>query len=275
MPQIEPGDPSLKALEGLHLWHGPMSSCSQRVRIVLSELGRSYDSHVVNLGKDEHASEAYQRIHPNGLVPALVEDGKLFIESIDIIRHLAAGHADLADAGETELLDMADAAQKDLKLLSFEFLFRVRPAPPPAQAEAFQATHQNDWLRQFRKDFADGFDPDRIDAAIARTDAGFLHLDQLLSDGRTYLSGERFSISDVAWMPNVHRMRLMDWPFERMPHLAAWFDRVSERPSYKEALLAWQNESEAGAFAAYTAKRRAEGTDVRSFPYFTDGKISR
>jgi len=265
MPEIEPKDLSLKTLSGLHLWHAPMSSCSQRVRIVLAETGQSFESHPIDLGTDEHASEAYQAIHPKGLVPALVDDGHLFIESIDIIRHVAGDATELGKTASPEVLQMADDAQLDLKLLTFEFLFRALPPPPVGQAEAFQAAHHNDWLKQFRKDFAAGFDPARIDAAVRRTDAGFKVLNDLLSDGRRYLSGGVFTLSDVAWMPNVHRFNLMGWPFDRTPHLHTWFDRVSQRPSYSSALLAWQNEHAANAFSGYTKKRRAGGTDIRTF----------
>lgn len=267
MPEIEPADVSLKTLKGLHLWHAPMSSCSQRVRIVLSETGQAFESHIINLEKDEHASAEYQAIHPKGLVPALVNNGRLFIESIDIIQHLADG---LDDGGSPDLLEKADAAQLDLKLLTFEFLFRSKASPPEEVVKTFQQNHQNDWLRQFRRDFAQGFDPQRINDAIARTDAGFKDLDNRLSDGRPYLAGEAFSLCDVAWMPNVHRFRLMDWPFERMPHLQDWFAHISQRPSYREGLMDWQGDGVAEVFAAYTKERRAAGTDVRSFPYFAD-----
>lgn len=137
MPRIDPQDPTLKDLQGLHLWHAPMSSCSQRVRIVLAETGQAFESHLIDLEKDEHASAAYQKIHPKGLVPALVDDGALIIESIDIIRHLARRNDALAATAKPELLEMADAAQLDLKLLTFEFLFRAAPPPPPEVAEAF------------------------------------------------------------------------------------------------------------------------------------------
>jgi len=124
MPEIEPKDSSLATLVGTHLWHAPMSSCSQRVRIVLAETNRGFESHLINLEKDEHASESYQAIHPKGLVPAIVEDGRLFIESIDIIQQIAGEQSPLANASSPELLKMADEAQLDLKLLTFEFLFR-------------------------------------------------------------------------------------------------------------------------------------------------------
>ena len=268
MPEIEPVDQSLKSLQGLHLWHAPMSSCSQRVRIVLSETGHPYVSHLVNLEKDEHASAAYQAIHPKGLVPALVDNGRLIIESIDIIRHIAGD--EMAGSGAPELLDMADAAQMDLKLLTFEFLFRSSPPPSKETADQFQASHRNEWLRQFRIDFANGFDSTRINDAIRRTDEGFRALEDVLSDGRPYLSGDSFTLCDIAWMPNVHRFRLMEWPFERTPHLSAWFERVSKRPSYQEALIEWQGAHIAPSFKDYTASRRTAGTDIRSFPHFAD-----
>lgn len=265
MPFIEPKDQSLKTLTGLHLWHAPMSSCSQRVRIVMEETGKTFESHLINLEKDEHATAAYQAIHPKGVVPALVDDGQLMIESIDIIQYLAGDGSDLLTHASPELLRLADEAQLDLKLLTFEFLFRAAPPPPPEAVEAFEAGHQNAWLKQFRRDFAAGFAPDRIDDGVRRTDEGFRHLDGLLSDGRPYLSGDTFSLSDIAWMPNFHRMDLMGWPYERTPHLRQWFARVSQRPSYRKALVDWEKQSVAEDSRAYTASRRAAGTDVRSF----------
>ncbi len=267
MPQIEPMDQALKSLSGIHLWHAPMSSCSQRVRIALAESGKEYESHLVDLEKNEHATPEYQRIHPKGLVPALVDDGRLYIESIDIIGHVAGGDSPLARTGSGRLLALADAAQPDLKLLTFEFLFRAGPPPSPEAADAFQMSHQNKSLRQFRIDFANGFDPCRLNDAIARTDEGFRYLDRLLSDGRACLEGLEFTLSDIAWMPNVHRFRLMDWPFERTPHLQAWFRRISERPSFRLALLDWQPAPVAETFEEYTRLRQAERTDVRSYPH--------
>jgi len=266
MPQIEPKDQSLKALAGLHLWHAPMSSCSQRVRIVLAETGRDYESHLVRLEQDDHASPEYQAIHPDGLVPAFVDDGRLFIESIDIIRQIAGDAGNLGASAAPDLLDLADAAQKDLKLLSFEYLFRSRPAPTSQQAGAFQAAHRNDWLKAFRRDFAAGFDPDRLNAAAARIDAGFRTLDNRLADGRAFLAGDGFTIADVAWMPNVHRFDLMGWPFARTPHLQDWFARVRQRPSYRTGLVDWEPDGVPGKFAAYTAERRAAGTDISALP---------
>jgi glutathione S-transferase len=268
MPQIEPQNEMLKSLKGLHLWHASMSSCSQRCRIVLAETEQDYESHLVDLAKGEHATPEYQRIHPKGLVPAFVDNGSLYIESIDIIQQIAGPDSPLLLAASGDLLLRADDAQIDLKTLSHEFLFRAHSPISAEDAEAFDKAHQNDWLRQFRRDFANGFDPDRLNQAAARTDAGFHYLDAQLADGRDWLDGDVFSLSDVAWMPNVHRFNLMDWPFENTPYLASWFERIKARPSYKKGLLNWQAESVASLFTTYTQTRQAQKTHIRSLPHF-------
>ena len=88
MPIIDTRRADIAALEGLHLWHAAMSNCSQRVRLVLEEKSLRWTSHSVNLFTFEHASADYQSIHPKGLVPALVHDGRTIIDSNDIIRYL-------------------------------------------------------------------------------------------------------------------------------------------------------------------------------------------
>lgn len=265
MPEIEPKDQSLKTLSGLHLWHAPMSSCSQRVRIVMAETGQTFDSHVVDLERGEHASEAYQAIHPKGVVPALVDDGNLVIESIDIIQHVAGADSPLMEGVSGEVLAKADAAQLDLKLLTFEFLFRGAPAKSDEVAQAFQRNHKNAWLTEFYRDFAAGFDRDRIQQAVIRTCDDFDFLDARLSDGRAFLAGDQMTLEDVAWMPNAHRFDLMGWPFERTPNLAQWFERMQTRESYKTGLVDWEHPGAIDMFKTYTAIRRAEGTDICSF----------
>lgn len=264
MPEIEPMDQSLKTLTGLHLWHAPMSSCSQRVRIVIAEVGKTFESHPVDLERGEHATEAYQAIHPKGVVPALVDDGHLIIESIDIIQHVS-GDGTLMRGVSPEILAKADAAQLDLKLLTFEFLFRGAPAKSDDVAQAFQRNHKNVWLTQFYRDFAIGFDRDRIEQAVARTRDYFDHLDARLNDGRVFLAGDAMTLEDVAWLPNAHRFNLMGWPFACTPHLAAWFARMQSRDSYRTALMDWENPSAIDMFKTYSAKRCKEGTDIRTF----------
>jgi glutathione S-transferase len=248
MPIVEPVDENLKELEGIHLWHAPLSSCSQRVRITLAEKGLGFISHLIDLHAGEHATEEYQRIHPNGLVPALVIDGELIIESVDIIKELErrfespslrAPGARL-DAEMQLAMKRANAAQPALKLLTFEFLFRAAPPPPKRNVIAFQNNHKNDALKKFHRDFAAGFKRDRIVSAAADAHSDFRFLDSQLSDGRPFLCGSSFSLADIAWLPNLHRFEIIGWPLARYPNLLQWSERVKERSSYRAGLMDWE-----------------------------------
>ena len=141
MPVIEAGRADLKDLKGIHLWHGGMSNCSQRCRITLAELGLEFESHLMNLQAGEHATEEFQQINPNGVVPVLVHDGTVIINSVDIIDYLdnTLGNATLRpahlDNAVSESLDHADKSQLALKYCTFEFFFQHGPR---ASEETFQ-----------------------------------------------------------------------------------------------------------------------------------------
>jgi len=70
------------------LYHNPVSTCSQKVRLVLAEKGLDYESHVIEWTKMEHLSDWYLKINPNGVVPAIVHDSNPVIDSSVIAEYL-------------------------------------------------------------------------------------------------------------------------------------------------------------------------------------------
>lgn len=271
MTIIESKNPKLKTLQGIHLWHAGLSSCSQRVRVALAELQQDFESHVLNLHAGEHASEEYQQIHPNGVVPALVHDGTLVIESTDILAYLdeALGEGQLTkganDKEVKDLLSRADTAQAALKVCTFEFLFSGGPQLPEDKFEAFIQSHQSDYLKQFHRDARAGLSRDRVHEAVTNVDGDFNFLEERLSDGREWLAGEVFTIADIAWMPNLHRMDLMRWPLDRYPRLKAWFERASARDSYKNALEAWEPQPLFDIALPVLDRRRESGDGIENY----------
>lgn len=274
-----PSDNSkLKSLWGIHLWHSDMSSCSQRVRIALAEKGLEYTSHIINLHKGENASEAYQSIHPQGLVPAMVIDGVLYIESIDLIDEIdCRGGKPLLRPSDTKalsemdvLMRRADQAQLALKLLTFEFLFSAAPPPSKEAFDAFQKNHKNEYLKKFFRDFTKGFSRDRLKKAVCESDDDFIVLEKYLSDGRQFLVGDSFSLADIAWMPNFHRFALLGWPFKNYPRLNEWFDRVKMRRSFQTGLLDWEPKAFIDLVGPTIIARQKAGDGVAS--YIKDAK---
>ena len=75
------------------LYNAPQSTCSQKVRMTLAEKGfpeRGVDwvDHHVDLGKFEQLDPEYLKLNPNGVVPTLVHDGAVLIESSAIVEYL-------------------------------------------------------------------------------------------------------------------------------------------------------------------------------------------
>ena len=72
----------------LDLYHNGVSTCSQKVRMVLAEKALDFVSHLVDLIKGEQHDPAYVKLNPNHVVPTLVHDGAVLIESSLINEYL-------------------------------------------------------------------------------------------------------------------------------------------------------------------------------------------
>ncbi len=64
------------------------SSAAYRVRIALNLKGLEATQHPVNLRTGEHRGDAYRRLNPQGRVPALVDDGVTYTQSVAILEYL-------------------------------------------------------------------------------------------------------------------------------------------------------------------------------------------
>ena len=81
MPVTDDVDPVIE------LYHSINSVCAQKVRIALAEKGLSYKEHLMRLGGDQF-DPAYMRLNPNAVLPTLIHDGQVVIESSVILYYL-------------------------------------------------------------------------------------------------------------------------------------------------------------------------------------------
>ena len=211
-----------RTLEGLHLFHYSLSNCSQKVRMVLAEKGIGWTSHHLDLLKNEHMTDEYRRVHPNGVVPALVHDGTIVIESSDIMEYLDEIYPEppLRPMREHQLVEMRlwvarqDSIQLPLAVLSREFVF-----PAIAARNGGRASRSS------------------IAGAVRAVDDALAEMNRHLRD-REWIVGNAMSLADVAWAVDVHRFALMYFPMARCPALRAWFRRVKRLTSFRQAVLA-------------------------------------
>ena len=60
-----------------------------------------------------------------------------------------------------------------------------------------------------------------------------------------WLAGREFSLADIGYGPYILRLKDLQLEFlwDRRPHIAAWFERLSKRRGYRQAFTDWSNAS--------------------------------
>ncbi len=239
----------VQAMKGLHLFHFMLSNCSQRVRIALEEKGLAWQSHHLNLPANEHVSEEYQSINPNGVVPTLVHDGQVVIESNDILAYLDDHFPDpplrSVDPEERarmeERIALASGAQATIKVLSHELLFRPFRQVGEAELALYDAKAADRELVAFLYDYAENGR-----AWQARVKEGHADLERRLAvleealESDPWLSGGAFGLADISWIVNAHRLTQAQLPLERWPRLQAWYEKGILRPAFDRAVVSYR-----------------------------------
>lgn len=243
-------NPDVANMHGLHLFHGDISNCSMRVRMALSEKGLPWTNHHLDLRKKETVNDYYFSIHPKGLVPCLVHNGVVHIESNEIIDYLDQAFPEprlrpVDPALESEMLKLLQMAT-DLHLPAVKpFIYAKKVAPllakTPEEQARYDAMQADPGLKQFHQKHAQGaqFSEEDVDAAIARLNAAFLHLEVRLSDGRKWLMGDSYTLADIAWSPLYFTLSGAGFDFSPYPLVQAWMDRLAKRKSYREGITDW------------------------------------
>lgn len=205
----------------MKLYFAP-GACSLSPHIVLRELELPVVLDAVSLSDRRTASgEDFAAINPKGYVPALaLDDGEVLTEGVAIIQYLADRYAP------------------------------GRLAPPAGTVERARV---QGWLNfitsELHKAFSPLFNP-AIDqaareAAVANVSRRLAILENALSDGRPYLTGDPLTLADIhlfviaGWAPHKG-IDLSAWP-----NLKALVDRVAARPAVQAAIAAETQQAQA------------------------------
>jgi len=247
----------------LELYHAGLTACSKKVRLCLREKGLGYVSHYVDLGKFEQYDPAYLALNPNGLVPTLIHDGKVIIESSvineyldDVFPEVPLRPADPADRARARVWSkLADEALGPNMVVTFSGPSGIgRAARSLAAADVdgmlgrIPLIERRNAIGKIARD--GGFSA--AEFAAAREKAAFIvrRAEQALASG-PYLAGSTYSLADINMIPFMDRYRervVPDLFTERLhPRLCEWCDRILARPA---ALATWADSDETRAPAA-------------------------
>lgn len=246
MAVIIPKNKSVEKLKGLHLYHGAISNCSMRVRMTLIEKGLEWESHHIDLKKKENISEEYFGINPKGLVPTLVHDGVVHVESNEIIDYLDETYPtpSLRAKDNAKMMEWLELATSIHIPAVKPYVYATIIAPKvkkTAEEEAkYAELQQNEELKEFHSKHAgrSEFDNETFKSAEARLNQVFAKLETTL-DGGKWIMGNDMSLADISWIPLHFVLIGCGYPFHEYPNITRWAKAFEARKSFQEGIIKW------------------------------------
>lgn len=233
----------------LTLYHNDMSVCAQKVRLALAEKGLDYESKPINLRTGEQKRPDYLKLNPNGVVPTLVHDDTVVIESTiineyleDVFPERPLRPSEPAAVARmrywTKQIDSAIFAATGTMSMSIAFRHQFDPKVVEAITRSRPIAHARFRLFQM------GIDNPNMPSAVRRMDQMVADIDSALSDGRFWLVGGDYTLADVAYAPYFTRLdhlTFLEHMIQKRPRAAAWYERTKVRPGYQEGIANWVN----------------------------------
>jgi glutathione S-transferase len=226
----------------LELYHAGLTTCSKKSRLCLKEKGLPYTSHYMRLDRFEHHAPDYLKLNPNGIVPTLVHDGKVVIESGVINEYVDEVFPDMplrpADAlGRARMRVFCKMADEyALPATRVPTWTRTKAAQLKAMDEreferVVKETPLVDHRQKLQALKGEGFSKKEFDEAYGRMDYVFDRAETALAEG-PYLAGPQYTLADIAILPYVFafnqvRPELM----ASHPRTRGWYERVMARPA--------------------------------------------
>lgn len=226
----------------LELVNNGISTCSQRVRFVLEEKGLPYIDRRVDLVAGEHLSAEYLALNPNGVVPTLLHDGRVIIESSVINEYLNELFPDVSLVPEHP----AERAQMRAWVQHLDEVMTPAIRYPSFQQFFGGALRgmSDEERRAFagrlplRKDFvleidANGFPAYKLDAAMERIQMSLSRMEAALTSTR-WMAHDMFTLADIAMMPSIVRLEDLGLAslWDERPQVADWYQRLQAKPAF-------------------------------------------
>ena len=247
----------------LFLYHSTTSVCAIKVRLTLAEKGLGYDGKLLNLREGDQHRPDYVRLNSNHVVPTLVHDGKVIIESTLIIEYLDEifkappmmptdpyARA-IARLWMKKIDDYLHAACSTLTFaIVFPPVFRKKTTE---ELEAYYASMPNPAYRERQRlSVEQGLDAPHVPAAAQAYDKYICEMEVALA-ASPYLAGQAYSLADAAATPYIFRLEMLGldklW-IGRHPRVEDWCARIRERPSFAHAITSWLTDTDRGRYAA-------------------------
>jgi len=238
----------------LTLYHHGSSVCAAKVRIVLAEKGLDWHGIYIDVLRGDQFTPEYMKLNPKAVVPTLVHDGRVILESTVIGEYLDEVFADPplkpTDAStRAEMRLWTKAVDEHLHPACAEITFAachrhiIRRLSPDKLREFLDSTPPISvtvgWHARKKDIVRLGMDAPGVDTTFRLYDRYLQKMEDTLQE-QPWMAGKTFSLADIGLVPYVNRLDMLGmsemWTLRR-PKLANWFERVKERPSFRPSVL--------------------------------------
>jgi glutathione S-transferase len=223
----------------MELYHNKMSVCAQKVRITIAEKGLSPVEYHLDLGAGDSHTPEYLKLNPKGVVPTIIDHGKVINESTVICEYLDDAYlerplrpGDPYERAQMRMWTLIPDAGLHLWCSTVSFAIAWRHQDRKAQMAK--------WSPQVRAERMDaierGLDSPFVAPQLVNYVGIFRKMGMALKKSR-WLSGDSYSLADIAMLPYVYRFddMALNWIWEDdadMEPIARWLDRCRARPGF-------------------------------------------
>ena len=220
------------------------NTCALASHIALEEVGADYETRWVDFGAAEQTKPDYLKINPNGVVPSLMHDGRVVIDSSVIMEYL-----DEVFAAPERLVPEDPVARAAMRAL-MRFIDEVpaaairMPSYNLAFLPAFQAMSEAEFLalaesKPLRKEFLltmgrTGFSQSEMKSAMDRLARSVRRMDDAIrASGGPFMLGQ-LTLADIAIMPVIVRLEDINLTsmWDKHPAVGTWLKAIQAHPAY-------------------------------------------
>jgi glutathione S-transferase len=238
----------------IELYHHGSSVCAAKVRFVLAEKSLQWRGHYIDILKGDQFDPAYMKLNPKAVVPTLVHDGHVVVESTVIAEYLdevfsdpplkpeqplARAHMRVWTKAIDELMHPACAE------ITFASCHRhiINRLPPDKHTQFLEGTPPVSvtptWHERKKEIVKLGFAAPGVAAKFRLYDSYLQKMEDALGD-HAWLAGDKLSLADIGFTPYVNRLAMLGmsamWT-RRRPRLTDWFERIKARPGFRPSFI--------------------------------------
>jgi len=251
----------------LKLYHQGSSVCAAKVRIVLHEKDLDWESEYVDVLQGEQFNPTYLKLNPNAVVPTLVHDDKVVIESTvnceyldDVFPEPPLRPTDPYQLAQmriwTKRVDERLHPMTSVLTYSASHRHTILDNNTPEQVQAIIDETRDPVKRARKKEWIEmGMDAPTAREAVKEFTRTMVDMDKVLA-AHPWIAGNTYSLADVALSPYLNRLSMlsMDAFWQRYPNVSDWYRRIQVRPSFKPALRDWVPDELAQSLATNGAR---------------------